>query len=85
MIVPQSRRYVVIDAADLSKVNFSEVEEDETTSLRYSLDERRVIVKYNGLQPSSISAIKNKTVYTYAEIIALLNSREWLIEDELAE
>jgi len=85
MIVPESRRYVVIDASDLSKVNFSEIEEDETTSLRYSIDERRVIVKYDGPQPSSISAIKNKTVYTYREIITLLNSREWLIEDELAD
>ena len=85
MIVPQSRRYVVIDAADLSKVNFSQVEEDETTPLRYSIDGRKVILKYDGSQPSSISAIKNKTVYTYAEIITLLNSRDWLIEDELAD
>jgi hypothetical protein len=85
MIVPQSRRYVVIDVADLSKVNFSQIEEDETTPLRYSVDERKVIVKYNGSQPSSISAITNKTVYTYEEIITLLNSRDWLIEDELAE
>ena len=85
MIVPDSRRYVVIATTDLSKVDFSEVEEDETTPLRYSVDEREVILKYNGSQPSSISSITNKTIYTYAEIITLLNSRDWLIEDELAE
>lgn len=85
MVVPESRRYVVIATTDLSKVDFSEVEEDDATPLRYSVDEREVVLKYDGPQPSSISAITNKTVYTYSEIITLLNSRDWLIEDELAE
>ena len=65
--------YVIVPASELSSVDFSEVIEREST-LRYSLDNSKFIVKYQGDQPTSVSG---KTEYTHAEILTIIASDEW--------
>lgn len=82
--VPQDRKYVVILATDLSNVDFSQVQDDSINSVRYSLDESKVVLKYEGSMPSSISSLQTKTEYTYNEILVLMESEEWnTIVDEI--
>ena len=69
--------YVIVPSSELSSVDFSEVIESEST-LRYSLDNSKFIVKYEGDQPSSISG---KTEYTHAEILTIIASDEWTPSD----
>jgi hypothetical protein len=84
--IPLDRKYVVILATDLSKVDFSQVQDDSINSVRYSLDESKVVLKYEGGMPSSISSLQTKTEYTYNEILVLMESVEWnTIVDEIDE
>tara|TARA_B100001564_G_scaffold230707_1_gene194727 strand:+ start:306 stop:536 length:231 start_codon:yes stop_codon:yes gene_type:complete len=75
-----SRTYVIIEASDVSGVDFSQVLETSADTLRYNKDDSKTFVKYEGSQPSFLNG---KTTYTHAEILTELAKDEWL--DELPE
>jgi len=66
--------YVILPSSELSAVDFSEVAERSESTLRYSLDNSKFILKYEGEQPSFLSGT---TEYTKAEILAILAGDEW--------
>ena len=68
------RKYVIIDKAEVSSVDFSQVMETSADTLRYSADGTKTIIKYEGSQPSFLSG---KTEYTHSEILAILATDEW--------
>ena len=72
----ENRKYVIIDRDDVSSVDFSKVLERSADTLRYSNDESKTFVKYEGSQPSFLSG---KTEYTHSQILAILNDvdGEW--------
>ena len=80
MVIPNDRKYVIIAAADVARVDFSEVLEDQAY-LRYSVDGTLVVLKYEGTMPSSISALR-PTEYTLAQITAEMQTTEWQVEEE---
>ena len=65
--------YVIVQTSDLSSVDFSEVIESEST-LRYSLDNSKFILKYEGEQPSFASGL---TEYSRSEMVAIVSGAEW--------
>ena len=71
-----NRKYVIITAAEVDSlpIDFSQVIESSSSTLRYSLDNSKTFVKYSGSQPSFLSG---KTEYTHSEILAELNGNEW--------
>ena len=75
-----SRTYVIIEASDVSGVDFSQVLETSADTLRYNNDNSKTFVKYEGSQPSFLNG---KTTYTHAEILTELAKDEWI--DELPE
>ena len=66
--------YVIVPASELSSIDFSEVSESSESTLRYSLDNSKFILKYEGDQPSFLSG---KTEYNNEEILAILSGDEW--------
>ena len=72
-----NRTYVIIEAADVSGVDFSQVLETSADTLRYNNDETKTFVKYKGSQPSFLNG---KTTYTHAEILTELVKEEWVQE-----
>ena len=70
------RRYVIITAAEVDSlpVDFSQVIENSSSTLRYSLDSTKTFVKYTGTQPAFLNG---KTEYTHAQILSELSSNEW--------
>ena len=72
----ENRKYVIISKDDVSSVDFSQVLETSADTLRYSNDESKTFVKYEGSQPSFLSG---KTEYNHSEILAILNEvdGEW--------
>jgi hypothetical protein len=74
--MPDTRTYVIIDAADVSSVDFSQVHEDSADTLRYSTDNSKTFVKFTGSTPSFLTG---KTQYTNSELLAILNDEdgEW--------
>jgi len=72
------RTYCIIDASDVSSVDFDQVAETSADTLRYSLDGTKTFVKYEGTQPSFLSG---KTEYTQSEILAILATDEWTSDE----
>lgn len=68
------KNYVIIDASEVSSVDFDQVAETSANTLRYSLDGTKTFVKYEGTQPSFLSG---KTEYTHSEILTILAGGEW--------
>ena len=66
-------KYVIVPTSELSSVDFSQVIESES-SLRYSIDSSKFIVKYEGSQPSFLSG---KTEYTQSEMLTIVAGSDW--------
>jgi len=73
------RTYVIIDASEVSSVDFDQVAETSADTLRYSLDGTKTFVKYKGTQPFFLLG---KTEYNQEEILSILSGPEWT-SDEL--
>ena len=71
-------KYVIITASEVSSVDFSQVKETSASTLRYSLDNSKTFVKYEGNQPSFLTG---KQEYTNAQMLTILANSEWS-EDE---
>lgn len=75
------RTYVIIDASEVSSVDFDQVAETSADTLRYdSVDGTKTFVKYEGTQPSFLNG---KTEYTHSEILAILATDEWTSDEPI--
>tara|TARA_R100000152_G_C6693286_1_gene124392 strand:- start:253 stop:495 length:243 start_codon:yes stop_codon:yes gene_type:complete len=79
-----SRTYVILNATEADSINFNDVLETSSSTLRWnnpSQSVRKTFVKYEGSTPSWLSG---KTTYTEAQILPILNDPEgeWFIEDD---
>jgi len=72
------RTYVIIDASEVSSVDFDQVLQASADTLRYSVDGSKALLKYEGTQPSFLSG---KTEYTHSEILSILSGPEWTSEE----
>ena len=74
----ENRHYVVFNLSEVDTIDFSEVMETSADTLRKNLAETQSFVKYEGDQPSSVTALTTKSQgYSHPEIIALLAGEEW--------
>lgn len=73
-----NRRWCIVLTTDKANIDFTQVIENEST-LRYSLDGTKFIVKYDGPQPSSLSGY---TEYTHQQILTTLAESEWTDPNE---
>ena len=71
-------KYVIMLAEEISTINFSQVLETSEETLRYSLDNHKVLVKFKGETPSFL---EGKTTYNYEAIMEILNSPSWAEQD----
>ena len=75
----ENRKWVIINASEVSTVDFSQVLETSANSLRYSLDDSQTFVKFEGSTPSFLSG---KTQYTHSQILTILDGTDWTPEEE---
>ncbi len=71
-----TRTYVILDAADVEFVDFSEVNETSEDTLRWSVDESQTFVKFPK-DSATPSFLEGKTSYTYSEIMPILRGEAW--------
>tara|TARA_R110000824_G_C14984756_1_gene654564 strand:+ start:569 stop:799 length:231 start_codon:yes stop_codon:yes gene_type:complete len=74
-----NRTYVIIEADDVSTVDFDEVMETSADTLRWSVDESQTFVKFVGDTPSFLVG---KTQYNHDEIRAVLATEDWTTPHE---
>lgn len=78
----ENRKYVIINASEVSTVDFSQVIETSASTLRYSLDDSQTFVKFDGDTPSFLSG---KTQYNHSQVRAILAGEDWTEEEEIPE
>jgi hypothetical protein len=69
-----SRNYVIIDASEVSSVDFNQVLETSADTLRYNIAGTKTFVKFEGDTPSFLAG---KTQYTHSEMLEILAGEEW--------
>ena len=74
------RTYVIIDASEITNVDFDKVLETSADTLRYSVDGSKVLLKYEGTQPFFVLG---KTEYSKEEILSILSGPEWTSDEEI--
>ena len=72
------KNYVIIDASDVSSVDFDQVLQTSTDTLRYSVDGSKALLKYEGDQPSFLNG---KTEHNHEEILTILSGDEWTSDE----
>ena len=69
-----SRSYVIIDASEVSSVDFDQVLETSADTLRYNVAGTQTFVKYEGNKPRFLYG---KTAYSHSEILSILSGSDW--------
>ena len=72
------RNYVIIDASEVSSVDFNQVLETSPSTLRYNLAGTQTFVKFEGDPPSFLAG---KTALDRSEMLTLLAGSEWTAEE----
>lgn len=72
-----SRNYVILDASEVSSVEFDQVLETSPETLRFSVDGTKTFVKFEGSVPAFLAG---KPVLSHAEILEVLAGSEWTKE-----
>ena len=73
-----SKTYVIIDASEVSSVDFNQVLETSADTLRYNLAGTQTFVKFEGDTPSFL---EGKTANTHSEMLNILSGAEWTSPD----
>ena len=72
------RRWVILDTSETGSIDFSQVFQTSSETLRLNVSGSQTIVKYEGDQPSSITALSTKSQeYTHSEILNILTGSSW--------
>ena len=72
------KKYVIIEASEVSSIDFNDVLETSNETLAYNLDNTKTFVKYEGTQPFSLLG---KTEYNQEEILNILSGPEWTSDE----
>jgi hypothetical protein len=74
----ENRKYLIFPVTELSKVDFNQVGETSTETVRKSIDETKTFIKWEGQDPTFISQLTNtEGPYTHEEILNILSTEEW--------
>ena len=67
------KKYVIIEKEYIESIDFKKVVETSKSTLRYSLDGEKTIIKFIGEIPSFLEGMK---IYSHKEIIKEINNSE---------
>ena len=75
-----NRQYVIIDASEVSSVDFNKVLETSEDTLRFSIDGSKTFVKFEGDTPSFLVG---KPKLTNSEIVEILSGPDWFLTQDI--
>ena len=79
----ENRRWVIFDTSETGSIDYSQVMQTSSETLRLNNSGSKTFVKYEGTQPSSVASLTTKSEeYTHSEILNVLTGSEW--QPELA-
>lgn len=77
----ENRRWVIFNTSETGSIDYSQVMETSSETLRLNISGSKTFVKYEGDQPSSVTSLSSiSEEYTHQEILNVLTGSEWLPE-----
>lgn len=73
------KKYVIINTDNLDTVEFNLLEQNNLSTCRQSLDKSLTLLSFYGNTPSFLEGL---TEYNNSEIIEIVTSSDWEIEEE---
>jgi hypothetical protein len=74
----ENREFMIFNVSELNQINFNEVLETSSNTVRKSVDETKTFVKWDGVIPECVTNLITKEgPYTYEEILVILSTTEW--------
>ena len=74
----ENREYIIFNVSELPLVNFNEVLETSSSTLRKSVNEQKTLIKWDGEAPEFVATMTTKEgPYTYDEILVIMATPEW--------
>ena len=78
-----NRRWVIFDTPETGSIDFLQVIETSSGSLRLNVSGSRTFVKYEGSMPSSVNSLSSKSAeYSHSAILNILTGSEWTSDEE---
>jgi hypothetical protein len=72
------RNYLIIKVEELNKVDFSQVLETSSETVRKSVDEIYTFIKWEGTQPDFVNDfVYTDGPYTHFQILEILSGTDW--------
>lgn len=80
----EDRNYIIFNVSEIDSVDFNQVMENSSETVRKSIDEQKTFVKWEGgKMPSSLVAIQSKEgPFNYDEMIKIMATKEWMSPDQ---
>lgn len=77
----EHRNFMIFNTSELEQIDFNEVLESSTETVRKSNDGTLTFVKWEGdITPPSVEALTSKIgPYNYEEMLEILNGPEWTL------
>lgn len=74
-----NRQFMIFNVSELNQINFTEVLETSSETLRRSVNGTKTFVKWDEVNvPTSVDALTTKEgPYTYEEILSILSTTAW--------
>lgn len=69
------RKYVIINSNEVQNIDFNQVLEKSENTIRYSQDETKTFVKFEGSEVPSF--LEGKEQFNSEEILSILSGPEW--------
>lgn len=78
MINNEERKFMIFSVEELDQINFNEVYETSTETVRKSVDGTKTFVKWEGEVPQSVNNLTTKEgPYTMEEMVEILATNDW--------
>lgn len=75
----EQRQFMIFNVSELSQINFEQVLETSSETVRISVDGTKTFVKWEGETPECIVNLETKEgPYSYVEIIDILSTSDWI-------
>jgi hypothetical protein len=72
------RQFMIFNVSELPSINFNEVLETSSDTVRKSVNGTKTFVKWDGSIPACVNSLTTKEgPYDSIEILAILNSEDW--------
>ena len=80
----EERNYVIFSVEELNKIDFTQVLETSSETVRKSINGTKTFVKWNGVAPECINNLTTiENYYTHEEMLELLSNNEWSTNNEI--